>query len=144
MVSNLHVQKAIEIAVKYHSNQVDKSGDIYILHPLRVMSKMDTHEERIIAVLHDILEDTIITEDYLLSIFPVDIVEDIKLLSKINGESYEVFITRIQKSERASKIKLVDIEDNLSYTRITKLTEEHRSRLVNKYTNAKRLLLCKN
>ena len=137
MVTNMHLQIAIEIAVKYHSNQVDKSGDIYILHPLRLMSWMDTIEERIIAVLHDILEDTIVTESYLLTIFPQDIVEDIKRLSKVDGECYTDFIMRIKESPRARKIKLADIEDNMSYTRIVKLPEEHRARLINKYTNAK-------
>lgn len=136
MVSNLHVQKAIEIAVKYHSSQVDRSGDIYILHPLRVMTTMFTPEERVIAVLHDILEDTIITKEYLLTLFPTDVVEDICCLTKSKEESYDDFIQRVKLNPRARKIKLADICDNISFTRVVKLPEEQRSKLINKYSKA--------
>ena len=141
MVSNMQVQTAIEIAVKYHSNQVDKSGDLYILHPMRVMNAMDTNEERVIAILHDILEDTIVTKEYLLTLFPTDIVSDIEVLSKPKWDNYNDFILRIKENARAKKVKLADIEDNISYNRIVKLPEEMRSRLVNKYTKAKLLLI---
>jgi (p)ppGpp synthase/HD superfamily hydrolase len=134
MVSNLHVQKAIEIAVKHHFSQVDRSGDIYILHPFRVMTTMSTPEERIIAVLHDILEDTIVTEDYLLSIFPKDIVDDIKCLTKGKSEAYDDFILRVKDNPRAKKIKLADISDNISFTRVVKLPEEQRAKMINKYS----------
>jgi len=141
MVTNLHVQQAIEIAVKYHSNQVDKSGDLYILHPLRVMNHMDTADERVIAVLHDILEDTIVTEDYLLSLFPADIVEDIKGLSKRDNETYREFILRIREKPRQRKIKKADINDNISWTRVVKLEPMQAARLMDKYVKAWSLLM---
>lgn len=136
MVTNLHVQQAIEIAVKYHSNQVDKSGDLYVLHPFRVMNCMENAEERIVAVLHDILEDTIITEEYLLSIFPSEIVDGIKAMTKQDSETYTDFILRVKHHPIARKVKMADIKDNISFTRIVKLPEEHRARLINKYSNA--------
>ena len=53
--------KAIDIAVKSHSGQLDKAGELYILHPMRMMMKMNTEEEKITAVLHDVVEDSDVT-----------------------------------------------------------------------------------
>lgn len=53
----MNLDKAILIATKAHQNQVDKAGKPYILHPIRVMMKMENETEQIVAVLHDVLED---------------------------------------------------------------------------------------
>lgn len=63
------LNKAIILATTFHTGQKDKAGEPYILHPLAVMLKMDTDEERVVAVLHDILEDTMITEKILRNIW---------------------------------------------------------------------------
>jgi (p)ppGpp synthase/HD superfamily hydrolase len=53
----LNLQRAIEIAVEAHKGQVDKAGSLYVLHPLRVMMSLDTEDEKIVGVLHDVVED---------------------------------------------------------------------------------------
>nr|WP_200931688.1 HD domain-containing protein [Paenibacillus sp. Leaf72] len=64
------MNKAIEIAAKAHEQQKDKAGHPYILHPLRVMLSLNTEEERIVGVLHDVLEDSRITADDLRTTLP--------------------------------------------------------------------------
>ena len=113
------IEKAIEIALNAHAGQKDKAGKAYILHPLRVMAKMDTEEEMAVAVLHDVIEDSATTKEQLLAEgIPHRVVEAVQTLTKSSGESYVQFIDRVLENELAAKVKKVDIEDNLDILRL--------------------------
>ena len=82
------LDKAIQIAVSAHVGQVDKAGQPYILHPLRVMFSVETPHERLAAVLHDVVEDTEVTIDDLADEgFPTEVLDAIQALTKLKGES---------------------------------------------------------
>ncbi len=138
-MSNL--DKAIAIASKAHAGQVDKAGRPYILHPLRLMLKFRNEDEMIVAVMHDVVEDSDISLDELKnSGFSEVVTQAIDCLSKRNGESYEDFILRIANNALARKIKVEDIKDNLDLTRIEHLDAKDLAR-VEKYHRALNFLI---
>lgn len=108
--------KAIVIATEAHAGQVDKRGEPYILHPLRVMLAMDTDEERIVAVLHDVLEDTSVrANDLRRERMPEYSVLALAALSRREDEPYlESYIKRAGRHSLARKVKIADLRDNLS------------------------------
>jgi (p)ppGpp synthase/HD superfamily hydrolase len=115
----LCLDKAILLAVVAHGGQRDKAGAPYIRHPLRVMERMDTEDEQIPAILHDVVEDTEITLEHLeylgLSMYQVAVVD---ALSKREGEEYADSMSRVKKVPTAKKIKCQDIRDNLQLWRL--------------------------
>ncbi|MBD3225154.1 MAG: HD domain-containing protein [Caldithrix sp.] len=124
------LDRALQIAVNVHKGQKDKFGEPYILHPLRLMQRMATIDEKIIAVLHDVIEDSsLTTNDLLKEGFNDTIVHVVDLLSKREGEKYDHYISRLQSDAIARKIKLADLEDNMDLTRIHQMGEEDRRRL---------------
>ncbi len=140
-MSNL--EQAISVAIKAHSGQIDKAGQPYILHPLRLMLKFETTEEKIVAVLHDVVEDSDFTFDKLRDIgFPSFIIEALDCLTKRENEAYQTFISRLSKNELARKIKIEDIKDNLDLTRLTQVNEKDFLR-IKKYSEALRFLINK-
>jgi (p)ppGpp synthase/HD superfamily hydrolase len=113
------LEKAILLAANAHAGQIDKAGNPYILHPLRMMLAMDTESEMIAAVLHDIVEDTQITfEELRKQGFSEDILEAVRHLSKHNDEDYVAFIEQISRDPIARKVKLADLEDNMNIRRL--------------------------
>lgn len=107
--------KAIQIATFAHDGQTDKSGRPFILHPIRVMSAMKTDEERMVAVLHDVVEDSDFTLDKLrIAGFSEKIVKAVDLLSRTKDVSYFEYIRRLRdsKDHLAIRVKLADIRDN--------------------------------
>ena len=113
------LEDAILLAVKNHKGQIDKAGQPYILHPLRLILKMDTEEERIVAVLHDIIEDTPVTINELQEKgFSERIVDAVVCLTKKDGERYNEYIERVATNPLAKKVKLADLEDNINLTRL--------------------------
>ena len=137
------LEKAILLAVKAHTGQKDKADQPYILHPLRVMLNMDTENEMIAAVLHDVLEDTRLTADDLRTEgFSEEAIGAVQYLTKNDGEEYEAFIDRIQQNAIARKVKLADIEDNMNIRRFKSPespTEKDIGRLKKYYLAWKRL-----
>lgn len=124
------LSQAITLATVSHDGQVDKGGHPYILHPLRVMARCETDDERICAVLHDVVEDTPVTLNGLLADgYPAHIVETIDTLTRRSGEVYMDFIARVKKNELATVVKMLDIEDNMDLRRIPNPTEADRSRM---------------
>ena len=90
------LEKAIEIAVEAHRGQLDKAGQIYILHPMRVMLRGKTETERIVGILHDVVEDTPVTLDMLqLEGFSDEILAAISCITKEKNEDYGHFINRV-------------------------------------------------
>ncbi|MCY6372639.1 GTP pyrophosphokinase [Clostridium ganghwense] len=135
------LSKAIIIATKAHEGVTDKGGHPYILHPLRVMTKMNDDISRIVAVLHDTVEDTDITFEYLRKEgFSEEIVNAINSVTRRENETYMEFVSRCKQNAIGKKVKLADIEDNSDITRISNPTTKDYDRL-KKYEKAKRELL---
>jgi (p)ppGpp synthase/HD superfamily hydrolase len=132
---------AIELAVKHHMGQSDKAGKPYILHPLRVMMSVDKDDEKIVAVMHDIVEDTDITLDDLRNEgFSKQVISAIDCVTKRDREDYDSFIERISRNPLAIQVKLADINDNMDLSRLSNVTEKDLER-VEKYKKAKEQLL---
>src|SRR5262245_38340414 len=124
------LERAIEIAAAAHAGQVDKAGQPYILHPLRVMLRVQLPHERMAAVLHDVVEDTTVTLDQLRAEgFPVAVVDAVAALTKLPGE------TRLQAAARAAanpialEVKLADNAENMDLSRIPNPTPKDFARL---------------
>jgi len=133
-MSNL--ERAIILATRAHSGQVDRSGQPYILHPLRVMLKVSSEEARIVAVLHDVLEDTDVTaHDLAAEGFSEEIVEAVQAMSRHEEESYEDFVLRAKQNSLARTVKMADIEDNMDPSRNVEPSEKDMERL-SKYGRA--------
>lgn len=112
------------IAKKAHQGQVDKAGVDYINHPLMVASKLDDEKLRIIALLHDTVEDSDVTLEYLAKYFDQDIVEAIDAMTHRENEDYETYLRRLKKNPLAFKVKLKDIEHNTDLSRFKNPTKE--------------------
>lgn len=130
-------ETALRIAVEAHEGQRDKNGMPYILHPLAVMSKVDGLELKTIAILHDTIEDTYVTADFLLERgIPKDIVEVVELLTKPKDEDYESYLRRVKENPKAKAVKLADLAHNTDPSRASGLNELRRA----KYELAKKVL----
>lgn len=113
MITNELVSKAIVIATQYHERQRRWNGDPYILHPIRVMSKMKSNTGRAIAVLHDTVEDTGYTEADLRNDFPEEIANRVMTLTHLPNQEYFQYIAGITTDAICASVKIADIEDNL-------------------------------
>lgn len=141
MMNNNLLEKSLVIATKAHEGQTDKAGVPYILHPIRVSNRCRTEEEKIVALLHDVIEDTSVTaSDLLTEGFPPTIVEAVLSVSRNEGESYEDFVIRSKQNPIGRQVKIHDLEDNMDMTRFNQLTEKDLVRL-NKYLTAYRALI---
>jgi len=140
----MNLEQAISIASLAHEGQLDKGGELYILHPLRVMMKLKDNDLRIIAVLHDVIEDCSLTLDSLVSEYgvPFGLSRIVDILSRKEGESYDEYIERISKNYKALKVKLADLEDNMDLNRINNPTQNYYDRVA-KYTKAREKLVNK-
>lgn len=135
------LDKAIYIAAKAHKGQKDKAGQTYILHPLRVMFSRKDEIERICAVLHDVIEDTDISLEYLREEgFSREILEALDALTKRTNENYDDFIGRVIKNRIACQVKLADLMDNMDLSRISNPSKEDYNR-VEKYRKAAERIL---
>ncbi len=135
MTSSL-LDTAIQIAAEAHAGQKQRNGEPYILHPLRVMMRVRTQDEKIVAILHDVLEDTPWTAEQLKARgFPEKILHALDCVTKRHGERYEDFVTRSASDPIAIRVKLADLEDNMDVRRLPELTEKDHTRL-NKYLAA--------
>lgn len=114
----------------------DKSGEPYINHLLTVSNNLDTPSEKIVGLLHDLVEDTDTTFEELKEVrFNDTIIEALKLVTKKEGESYPDFIDRIINSNNiiALKVKIKDMENNMDPNRLDKLPDDLKEKLQNKY-----------
>ena len=135
-MKKLYLDRAIELAKQHHEGQTDKAGKPYIEHPLRVMNQVESEEEKIVAVLHDIVEDTDISLDDLRNEgFSEEVVSAVECLTKQDGENYDSYIERISFNPLAVKIKLADLEDNRDLTRLPEVTDKDLER-IEKYDKA--------
>ena len=138
------LEQAISLAAKQHEGQVDKANAPYILHPLRVMLNVPTIEHKIVAVLHDILEDTETTiEDLYQFGFQEHIIDAIVALTKKQGETRLEAAQRARQNPIARVVKLADINDNMNLSRIQSPTVKDFERL-KEYQQVRDLLLLQN
>ncbi len=122
--------KAIALAAEAHRDQVDRAGQAYILHPIRVMMRMDSDVEKMVAVLHDVVEDTDWTlEDLREAGFPDIVIEAVDGMTHREDETYTAYVKRASTNAIARKIKLADLEDNMNVRRVAHLTDEEVERL---------------
>jgi (p)ppGpp synthase/HD superfamily hydrolase len=130
------LERAIAIAATAHEGQVDKGGNPYILHPLKVMLRVTTLEERIVAVLHDVVEDCGISLDDLRKEgFSEAVLTAIESVTKVAGESYEAFVERAAQNPIGRVVKLADLEENSDLSRIAQPSWEDLER-IEKYRRA--------
>ena len=116
---NEQFQIALELAVEKHKNQTDKAGNPYILHPLHVMENVNSKEGKIVAILHDIIEDTDITENYLLKIgLSKRIVDAVVALTRSEDMDYQEYIKNLSSNPLAKEVKLADLEHNMDLKRL--------------------------
>jgi len=134
------IEEAIRIAAEAHRGQKDRAGAPYILHPLRLLFRVQTDAERMAAVLHDVVEDSAWTLDDLRARgFADEVVSAVDHLTRREGESYEQFVERAALHPVARRVKLADLEDNLDVRRIGHVGEGDTERL-NRYLRAWRHL----
>ena len=136
------LERAIEIATQAHEGQVDKAGNAYIGHPLRVMEMGRTIEEKIAGVLHDIVEDSPWTFEMLEAEgFAPEIIAALKCVTKISeNEDYDDFIERVKKNPLAVAVKINDLTDNMDIRRLPYLSDKDVKRL-KKYLKAYKKLV---
>jgi len=127
---------AVCIATKAHQGQKDKYGQPYILHPTRVMNMGRTIEEKIVGILHDVVEDTEWTFDDLSEKgFPAEIMNALHCVTKANNELYDDYIERCASNSLAIAVKIHDLIDNMDVRRMTVVGSTETERL-NKYLKA--------
>jgi GTP diphosphokinase / guanosine-3',5'-bis(diphosphate) 3'-diphosphatase len=154
MNSNKELLKAIELAVYYHGEQLDKVGQLYILHPIAVMQSVETIDEKIVAIMHDVLEDTNMVWEELYGeryfeivkdtselrfrnpIFSQEVVYAIIAITKKQVETNKEYWTRVKTNPLALKVKLADIAHNSSPARLDKLDPDEADYLRKKYKKA--------
>lgn len=134
--------RAIEIATEAHKGQFDKAGNEYIGHPLRVMEMGRTEDERIVGVLHDLVEDTDWTFEMLEAEgFAPEIIAALKCVTKLSeNENYDAFIERVRKNPLATAVKINDLTDNMDIRRLPYLSDKDVKRL-KKYLKAYKKLI---
>lgn len=113
------INKALKIAHRAHLGQVDKGGVPYILHPIRVALHCETDAEKVVALLHDVVEDTSFTlEDLKAEGISRNLLDAIDSLTNREGESYDEFICRVSQNELAVRVKIQDLKDNMDLSRM--------------------------
>ncbi len=134
------LQRALEITVEAHKNQKQKDGTPYALHPIRLSLTLETEEQKIVALLHDVVEDTDWTfEDLEREGFSGTINAALRLLTHNDGSPYEEYVERLASNPLARIVKIADLTDNMDFKRIPEPTEKDFARL-QKYHRAWRRL----
>ena len=130
MTKTATVEDAISIAAQAHKGQKDKAGAPYLLHPLRMMMRMNSETAMMAAVLHDVVEDTDWTLGRLHEAgFSVEVIKAVDCLTHREGESYEQFVERVRTNPIARQVKIADLEDNMNIRRIGQLGAKDLERL---------------
>lgn len=134
-------KKALKLSFEAHQNQVDKSGMPYVFHPFHLAEQMEDENTTIVALLHDVVEDTDIGFDDLYKMgFSQTVIEALKLLTHDDNEPYEDYINMIKKNEIAKAVKLADLRHNSDLTRLDNVDEKALKR-AEKYKNSINTLL---
>lgn len=130
---------ALNIAESAHKGQVDKAGEPYINHPLKVASAFEDDTRYIIAILHDVIEDSDITINDLINYgFPSNFIDALEAITK-RGESYEEYLKKVKSNVLATQVKLEDLKHNMDLSRISNLRKKDVDR-IKKYEYARKFL----
>ena len=133
--------KALQIAMRAHAGQKDKAGHDYIMHPIRVSERCSDLRAKIVALLHDTIEDSDVTADYLREQgFTEEIVEAVLSVTRREGEEYDDYVHRAAQNKLGKMVKRADLEDNMDVRRYVELTDRDVERL-RKYLRAWQELL---
>ena len=128
--------RALQIAIQAHEGQKDKAGREYVMHPVRVAERCKDLRAKIVALLHDTIEDTTVTAEYLRSEgFPEEIVSGVLSVTKREGESYDDFVARAATNAIGREVKIADLEDNMDIRRLKEINDKDVERL-RKYLRA--------
>ena len=139
MINTKWTRLASKIAYKAHEGQTDKAGVPYIFHPIHIAEQMDSEESCIVALLHDVIEDSDITLEILSKYFNDDIITALRVLTKKENDDYVMYIKRVKTNKLATKVKIKDLEHNRDLTRLDEVTDKDRKRSL-KYWEAIRYL----
>lgn len=135
------IAEASKLSKWAHMGQTDKAGEDYFLHPQTVASFVDTPEEKAVAYLHDVIEDTSITLSDLRSKgFDENVIEAIDAITKREGEEYDAYLSRVIENPVATKVKLADMKHNGDIGRFKK-QNEYAKKITNKYKQKRKELL---
>lgn len=142
----LSLKEAFRIAVEVHGDQRDKSGEPYLFHVMRVAAQMDTDEERVVAILHDVIEDfvpeegdigqTLALVSRIYELYGPNIGNAVEALTKGTDVPYMDYIRRLSTNPLAVKVKLADLEDNSNPERLESREPKEAVRLYAKYAEA--------
>lgn len=123
------LERAIRLAAKTHKGQIDRFGQPYILHVMRVMTRGRDTDERILGALHDVLERSALTiTDLQMKEFPPQVVDALKYITRDPKERYDEYIARVCMNGLASRVKVHDLEDKLDLRNVGVLTDADRRR----------------
>jgi|GEM_PF-1109221 len=131
------IEDAVMLAVNSHRGQIDKYGQPYILHVLGVTGRVRSNQEKTVALLHDVVEDTDMTFDDLRRLgFSERIIEAVDCLTRRKGETYDAFVERIAPNPLARAVKLADLEDNMDVRRSSRAMKDKDAERMEKYRKA--------
>ena len=118
-------EKAYEIAKRAHLGQIDKAGEDYIKHPEKVASFVNSDEEKAVAYLHDVIEDTKLTlEDLREYGFSEEVLKAVDVITKKKGQDYQTYLNFVKENKLARVVKLADLRHNSDLTRLINITEK--------------------
>ncbi len=131
------IEKCIALALEAHSGQTDRLGQPYILHPLHLMAQVDTAEEQMTAVLHDVVEDTDTSLADLQELgLPASVLTAVALLTHDKeAVPYDVYVERLKSNPIARKVKMADLRHNMDIRRLPEVREKDTARM-EKYRRA--------
>jgi (p)ppGpp synthase/HD superfamily hydrolase len=130
------LERALQIAVQAHAGQKDKNGAAYIFHPIRVMMRCATPNAKIVALLHDVVEDTPVTFEQLEKEgFSPEVLSTLRLVTHAPDVPYESYIDTISTDKVATEVKIADLEDNSDIRRLKEVDDRVVARL-RKYLSA--------
>ena len=130
------LELALSIATEAHKGQFDKAGVDYVEHPIYVASQVDTEEEKAVALLHDVIEDSPFTaEELLLAGLLETVVTTVQILSKKKGQDYQTYLENVKSNPLARVVKLADLKHNSDLSRLSSVTDKDFERL-EKYKKA--------
>ena len=118
-------EKAYEIAKRAHLGQIDKAGEDYIKHPEKVASFVNSDEEKAVAYLHDVIEDTELTLEGLREYgFSEEVLKAVDVITKKKGQDYQTYLNSVKENKLARVVKLADLRHNSDLTRLINITEK--------------------
>ena len=128
MINTKLTREAMKIAYDAHKGQVDIVGVPYIYHPIHLAEQMNTETDCIVALLHDVVEDTDITLEQLAQEFSNEVIEALRLLTHDKTIDYMEYIKEIKNNPIARKVKIEDLKHNMDESRLDEITPKDRER----------------